>query len=158
MNKQALTFLSLFSLILMLSIYYILLPPVDTTLPVNDIVQNENEDTIDFSALKDDLETRRNNEVAGYNAIIASSSSSVAQITEALEKIDMVNVNKELENQLTTSIKELGYEEVFVELSDQVARINVKKENGTSEEVTKIINTSYQLLDSKYLIEVKFIS
>lgn len=158
MNKQALTFLSLFSLILMLSIYYILLPPVDTTLPVNDIVQNENEDTIDFSALKTDLETRRNNEVAGYNAIIASSSSSVAQITEALEKIDMVNVNKELENQLTTSIKELGYEEVFVELSDQVARINVKKENGTSEEVTKIINTSYQLLDSKYLIEVKFIS
>ncbi|MBS5115209.1 MAG: SpoIIIAH-like family protein [Erysipelotrichaceae bacterium] len=158
MNKQALTFLSLFSLILMLSIYYILLPPVDTTLPVNDIVQNENEDTIDFSALKDDLETRRNNEVAGYNAIIASSSSSVAQITEALEKIDMVNVNKELENQLTTNIKELGYEEVFVELSDQVARINVKKENGTSEEVTKIINTSYQLLDSKYLIEVKFIS
>ena len=30
MNRQAITFLTLFSLILVLSIYYILLPPEDT--------------------------------------------------------------------------------------------------------------------------------
>lgn len=158
MNKQALTFLSLFSLILMLSVYYILLPPLDNNLPVNEIVQDKSNETINFDNLKTELEERRSNEIAGYNAIIASSTSSVSQITDALEKIDMVNINKELENKLTVSINELGYDEVFVELSDQVARVNVKKETGTSEEVTKIINTSYQFLDNNYLIEVKFVS
>ena len=37
MNKQAFTFLTLFSLILVLSIYYIMLPPTSQ----NEVVQND---------------------------------------------------------------------------------------------------------------------
>ncbi len=95
--------------------------------------------------------------MAGYNSIIASSSSDVSQITSALQKIEDVNKNQDIENRLVNAIKELGYEEVLVEINDQVVRVNIKKQESTNEEVSKIINLVYETIDSKLLVEVKFV-
>lgn len=157
MNKQALTFLSLFSLILMLSIYYILLPPIDVVLPVDGQIEQNGVEVIDFQVLRENLASLRDEEVASYNEIISSSTSSLDQISDALNKISTVNTRVDIEKKLTESIKQLGYDDVFIEISDQIARISIQNKKGTTDEVTVIINTAYNQLDSKYLIEVKFV-
>ncbi|WP_041139296.1 SpoIIIAH-like family protein [Beduini massiliensis] len=161
MNKQALTFLSLFSLILMLSVYYILLPPIENTLPVSEPVEQEQEPEnkeADFDSMKSDLDERHNSEVAGYNAIIASTDSNIDQVSEALENIDMVNVNKELEKTLSKQVKDMGYNDAFVEISNKVIKVTIKKEKGEAGEVAKIINAIYASTNNSYLVEVKFIA
>ena len=55
MNKQAITFLSLFSLILVLSVYYIMLPPASNL--DQDITVNEQEsETYDVAKMQEELE------------------------------------------------------------------------------------------------------
>lgn len=161
MNKQALTFLSLFSLILMLSIYYILLPPMETTIPVNSsetVEQTTVDETVDFNALQSELDDRYSSQVAGYNAIIASSESTIDQISQALENIDMINVNKELEKNLTEQIKQLGYNDAFVEVDNKVIKVTIKKDKGEASEATAIMNAIYNATNNSYLVEVKFIA
>ncbi len=159
MNKQALTFLSLFSLILMLSVYYILLPPIENSLPVSDPVeQTPIEEGTDFNDMKSNLDERYNSEVAGYNAIIASIDSDVDQVSDALENINTINVNKELEKTLSIQIKELGYNDAFVEVSNKVIKVTIKKDKPEANEPAKVVNAIYASTNNTYLVEVKFIA
>lgn len=156
MNKQAITFLSLFTLILMLSIYYILLPPLDETIVVN-TEEGIVEEGVDMDALQSDLNKRQEEEVASLNAIIASSDSSMEEISLALESIDMINIEKELEKNIASEVKTLGYEEVFIEVDQKVVKVTIKEETSNSSEVMKVMNTVYRCVDQNYLVEVKFI-
>lgn len=160
MNKQALTFLSLFSLILMLSVYYILLPPIENNIPVGEVLKESPTEVAgqtDFESMKADLSKRYDEQVAGYNAVIASSQSDIDQVSEALENIDTVNVNKELEKSLMQQIKDLGYEDAFIEIDNKVIKVTIKKDKGDSNEVAKIINGIYNATNNSYLVEVKFV-
>ena len=80
MNKQAFTFLTLFSLILVLSIYYIMLPPSS-----NQEVVTNTQTTIE--QLQQQLNKKRDDIIAKNNEIIAKESSTSDSINEALETI-----------------------------------------------------------------------
>ena len=100
MNKQAFTFLTLFSLILVLSIYYILLPPVS-----NEESVIENLTTI--QQLQQQLDQKREDIIAKNNQIIAKESSTSDSINEALETISETKNITERESQIVDKIKEL---------------------------------------------------
>ena len=63
MNRQAITFLTLFSLILVLSIYYILLPPENT---VNEVAVN-NQEISQIEALQKNLDKEREDLISEKN-------------------------------------------------------------------------------------------
>ncbi|MFR2769441.1 MAG: hypothetical protein ACLTAI_14700 [Thomasclavelia sp.] len=71
MNRQAITFLTLFSLILVLSIYYILLPPENTA---NQVSLNDQE-VSQIEMMQKNLDKEREDLISKNNAIIASSKS-----------------------------------------------------------------------------------
>lgn len=151
MNKQAFTFLTLFSLILVLSIYYILLPPVS-----NDESVIENLTTI--QQLQQQLDQKREDIIAKNNQIIAKESSTSDSINEALETISETKNITERESQIVDKIKELGYQEAYVEIDNETVKITVLKKEATSLDASKVIKEVLSLIGEQYQVEVKFIS
>ena len=102
MNKQAITFLSLFTLILVLSVYYLVVPPID---------QQTNVQTKQLSkieVLQNQLNENHENTLAENNDVIASAKSSKKQIQEALTSIEKTNSDIETENTICKLLKEKG--------------------------------------------------
>ena len=105
MNKKVITFLSLFSLVLILSIYYVVSPfgenNLNNSLNVN---VNVNEELDEYFVA---LEVSKENEYQEYidkmNAIIASSEYTNQEKKEALENIEKRKAQQQLENKTTDS-------------------------------------------------------
>ncbi|WRK54899.1 hypothetical protein SD457_08640 [Coprobacillaceae bacterium CR2/5/TPMF4] len=96
MNRQAITFLTLFSLILVLSIYYVLLPPETET---NEVAVNSGE-LSQIEILQEELDQKRADLISENNAIIASSESSSDEIASALASISESKETAALEKKL----------------------------------------------------------
>ena len=78
MNKQAITFLSLFTLILVLSIYYLLVPPIDQ----GDTVSKKSLSRIEI--LQSELNKNHENKINDNNTVIASSKASEKEFQQHL--------------------------------------------------------------------------
>ena len=150
MNRQAFTFLTLFSLILVLSIYYIMLPPVS-----NEKVTSTSKTTIE--QLQEQLNQKREDIINKNNDIIAKESSTSTSISEALETISETKNLTEKEQNIVSKIKELGYQEAYVEIDQQTIKVTALKKEATSEDASKVINAVRNLIDETYQVEVKFI-
>ena len=150
MNKQAFTFLTLFSLILVLSIYYIMLPPSS-----NQEVVTNTQTTIE--QLQQQL-NKRDDIIAKNNEIIAKESSTSDSINEALETISETKNLGEKEKSIVAKIKELGYQDVYVEIDNQTIKVTVLKKDATQSDASKVIKEVLKLVGDNYQVEVKFIS
>ena len=101
MNKKVITFLSLFSLVLILSIYYVISPfgesntPIDNNVNVN--VNLNNEEDAYFVSLEVAKEEDYDSYIEKMNAIIASSEYSNDEKKIALENIEKRKAQRELE-------------------------------------------------------------
>ena len=151
MNKQAFTFLTLFSLILVLSIYYIMLPP-----SYNQEVVTNTQTTIE--QLQQQLNKKRDDIIAKNNEIIAKESSTSDSINEALETISETKNLGEKEKSIVAKIKELGYQDVYVEIDNQTIKVTVLKKDATQSDASKVIKEVLKLVGDNYQVEVKFIS
>lgn len=151
MNKQAFTFLTLFSLILVLSIYYMMLPPES-----QDNTVSKTETTI--QQLQQQLDQKREDIISKNNEIIAKESSTSESINEALETISKTKTLGEKEKNIISKIKELGYEEVYAEIDNQTVKVTVLKKDATQANASEVIKAVLDLVGENYQVEVKFIS
>ncbi len=151
MNKQAFTFLTLFSLILVLSIYYIMLPPVSKEESVT-----QNKTTIE--QLQSQLDKKRDDIISKNNQIIAQESSTSDSINEALETISETKNIGEQEKKIVDKIKELGYQEAFVEIDGSTIKITVLQKEATQSDASKVIKAVLEIVGEDYQVEVKFIA
>ena len=162
MNKQALAFLTLFSLILMLSVYYVTLPN-DITAVISEETQQESTKTDDTSSadeegsttMQETIEKNLNEQINAATAVMAASDSSESEKQEALAKIEeLKNIQqqqKEIESKL--SAKKM---DTAVEISDGVCRITIFGIEENKENVNTAMNTAYQIVKDNYLLEVTF--
>ena len=150
MNKQAFTFLTLFSLILVLSIYYIMLPPTSQT----EVVQN---DISTIEQLQNQLDKKREDIITKNNEIIAKESSTSESINEALETISETKNVTEKEKSIVTQLGELGYQESYVEIDNQTVKITILKKDATQSDASNVIKEVLNLVGDSYQVEVKFI-
>lgn len=150
MNKQAFTFLTLFSLILVLSIYYIMLPPTSQ----NEVVQN---DISTIEQLQNQLDKKREDIITKNNEIIAKESSTSESINEALETISETKNMTEKEKSIVTQLGELGYQESYVEIDNQTVKITILKKDATQSDASNVIKEVLNLVGDSYQVEVKFI-
>lgn len=150
MNKQAFTFLTLFSLILVLSIYYIMLPSSET--------ENVATTASTITQLQEELDQKRDEIIAENNEIIAQESSTTEAINEALETISETKSLSEKEKDIVTMILELGYEEAYVEIDNKTIKVTIKKGDALASDASTVIKEILNLMGNEYQVEVKFIS
>ena len=154
MNRQAITFLTLFSLILVLSIYYILLPPENTA---NEVAVN-NQEVSQIEALQKNLDKEREDLNSENNAIIASSESDSDKIASALATISEAKETAALEAKITKTVNEAGFKNVFVEVENKTVKVVVDKKDGSGNDANSIIKAIMEETKNEYQVEVKFIS
>ena len=116
MNKQAFTFLTLFSLILVLSIYYIMLPPNQNEKTVTQTQTNNWTVTKNSWIKKEKILLKKTNE------IIAKESSTSDSINKALATISETKNIGEKEKSIVAKVKELGYQDAYVEIEIKQSR------------------------------------
>ncbi len=155
MNKQAITFLSLFSLILVLSVYYILLPPLTSTDANIDIVSS---DQSEIEILQIALDNKRNDVINENNTVIASTQSDNQKIQEALETISKTKDTIAKEKEIIEHLKGQGYQNSFVEISEKNIKVVVEKTDGTISDANAIIKNLLSIYNSEYQVEVKFVA
>lgn len=151
MNKQAVTFLTLFSLILVLSIYYIMIPPVSNEKNVSSTIST-------IEKLQNQLDKKRENLISKNNEIIAKETSTSESISKALETINTTKDLGEKEKDIAKKIKSIGYTKVFVEIDSKTIKITVPKKDHNKADASKIIKEILAMVGDDYQVEVKFIN
>ncbi len=157
MNKKIITFLSLFSLVLILSIYYVVSPFGENLVNSNNVNVNVNiNNEIDeyFASLEVNKEDNYQNYIDEMNAIIASSDYNNDEKKEALENINKMNNLKVLENKTINELKNLGYDKLFMEVSKIEIFVIIKYEDFTNLDAAKIMSTIYKNFGNNYSIEI----
>ena len=134
-NKKSLWFLTLFSLILVLSIYYITMPSeLLLTTNKNNITIGEKEDkevNIDVEesnllvALRVEADEEMSKEIEDLKLILTNSESSVDDKNKAYEKIKKLNDNRGEEEKLESQIKENYKLDSFVKINNNQIHVTV---------------------------------
>lgn len=168
-NKKSLWFLTLFSLILVLSIYYITMPSEllltgGTNIASSDDTteSNSSEPTINIEesdllvALRVESDEEMAKEIDELQLVLTNADSSVEEKNKAYEKIKDLNNNRGEEEKLETQIKETHKLESFVKIKGDNISVIVKSSehsNSIANNIMRTIQSNYET--SKY-ITVKF--
>lgn len=158
MNRQAITFLSLFSLILVLSVYYVMLPPVGTNETEVTINEQTNEDEEKKDKLQEQLDEQREENIKENENVISSNSSSSDDVSDALEAIDETKAMQSDEKNVKEALKNAGYTETFIEVQKKTIKVTVTKKDASNDDAVAIMNIVLATTDQKYTPEIKFVS
>lgn len=168
-NKRSLWFLTLFSLILVLSVYYITMPSellltngsnyTDNSNKKgnddNQVVVEVSESTI-LVALRVEADEQMLNEVDNLKGILTNVESTVDEKNNAFEKMKLLNVIRGEEEQLESKILEQYKLKSFVKVDgDQIRVVIASKEHDVSlaNNIMRLVQESY---NTKMYISVKF--
>ena len=163
-NKQGLWFLTLFSLILVLSVYYITMPnelfltnnnsnsETDDTKKVNTEIEESNYLTV----LKIELETERDELMQELEQVLNSTDSTTVDKNNAYEQIKNLNTLKGLEESLETKIKNNLKLNSFVKATDKEVSVVVEQEKHDVKIANEIMRLVQKEFDNPISISVKF--
>ena len=161
-NKKNLWFLTLFSLILVLSIYYITMPDelLLTTNTKKVVKNNTPEITLNSSdilvSLRVDSDATMEKEIEELQLILTNADASVDEKNVAYEKIKKLNNNRGEEEKLEKLIKEKFNLESFVKINDGEINITIKSNDKGNIEANKIMRSIQETYDTKKYITIKF--
>lgn len=165
-NKKSIWFLTLFSLILVLSVYYITMPS-ELLLNTNGNYQNKKEENISNTSkeestylvsLKVSKEEELLKEMENLQLILTNDNASINEKNEAYNKMKDLNKNKAEEEKLEKLIKDTYNLEGFVKIKANQIEVVINSNEKSTDLANKImrkIQENYQ--DEKY-ITVKFIN
>lgn len=161
-NKKNLWFLTLFSLILVLSIYYITMPS-ELLLSGNVIEEKKEveptvsiEESNELVALRVESDEKVNKEIEEQREILSKSDSSVEDKNKAYEKIKKLNSNRSEEEKLENDIKEKNKLDSYVKISDDAINITIKSSEKSESLANKVIRTVQSNYKEQKYITVKF--
>ncbi len=158
-NKKGVWFLTLFSLILVLSVYYITMP---TELLINNKVTEKTEPTAktDESSILVALRVESNEEVEkemdSLKKIISDSKSSIEDKNAAFEKMKELNANRSKEEILEEKIKTTYKLESFIKIDNKLISVTVKSQKHDKELANNIMRSIQEEYTEKVKISVKF--
>ena len=168
-NKQSIWFLTLFSLILVLSVYYITMPnellmtnnssqteesKTKTTNKTEDVIIEESEI---ITALRVEAEEERTEEINALNETLNNSEASVEDKNNAFEKIKDLNSIKGKEQLLEKKIKDNFKLDSFIKIdNNNQIRVVVSGSEHSAELANNIMRSIQEDFDTKMYISVKF--
>lgn len=157
MNRQLVAFLSMFSLVLVLSVYYVLMPGRTNgeSAPVVNLVSDGDDPY--FETILLEQEENHNLVIEEQYEIVSSSEYSNAEKAVALETIAKEQEIMKNEKQLRELIIATGYPTAYVELTNEdQAYVLTISETKTLYEVSEIIFIVQEFLNSDIDVQVSF--
>ena len=166
-NKKSLWFLTLFSLILVLSIYYITMPSelLLTSNTENLTTEEKNKDkevNIDVEesdllvALRVESDEEMTSKIEELQLILTNADSSVEDKNKAYEKIKELNDTRGIEEKLETQIKENYKLDSFVKIKDNQIKVTINSSEHDEKLANNIMRTIQSNYDDSKYITVKF--
>ena len=166
-NKKSLWFLTLFSLILVLSIYYITMPSELLLTTGTNITNKETDESIEeptinieesdlLVALRVESDEEMAKEIEELELVLNNAESSVEEKNKAYEKIKDLNNNRGEEEKLETQIKETHKLESFVKIKGNNISVIVKSSEHSNNIANNIMRTIQSNYDTTKYITVKF--
>ena len=164
-NKQNLWFLTLFSLILVLSVYYITMPNdlLTTATKENDVAESSTtktketvEETSSLIAMRVSLEEERQNEMDVLQEQLTSDTISSEEKNNAYEKLKYLNEIQGKEESLEKQIKKEYKGDCFVKIDNSnasVVCISDKHDSNLANNIMRLIQGEYK---TKMYTTVKF--
>lgn len=174
-NKKSLWFLTLFSLILVLSVYYITMP--NELLLTNNNIQLEeenNDETTNSQKDKDDnvsvlveessvlvalrveADEAMLKELEGLKQILTNTETTVEEKNNAFEKMKDINVTRGEEEELEKQILEEFKLKSFVKINGDQIRVVVASDKHDTQLANKIMRSIQSHYTNKMYISVKF--
>lgn len=162
-NKQSVWFVTLFSLILVLSIYYITMK--DSSL--ESILNGTNEDTsspvsvqVEESSLLVSLRVEEEQavleEMQNYQDVLLDNSTTTEEKNAAYNNLMALQTKKSDEEKIEKTIKETYNLECFAKIKEDTISIVVGNSEHSSTTANNIIRTVQSLFDEEKYITVKF--
>ncbi len=161
-NKKGVWFLTLFSLILVLSVYYITMP---TELMITQNIDNKEEktkptvkteDSSILVALRVEEDENIEKEIESLKKIISNSESSIEEKNTAFEKMKELNANRSKEEILEEKIKATHNLKSFVKIDDKTISVTINDKKHSVELANKIMQTIQEEYEEQMKITVKF--
>ena len=170
-NKRSLWFLTLFSLILVLSVYYVTMPSelllgnnsnyTKTTLEEETEEKQESptvqiEESDILTALRVEANDQMLNEIEELKTIMTSEDASVDEKNNAFEKMKALNITRGEEETLEKKIEEEYQLKSFVKIDGDQIRVVVASDKHDTSLANNIMRSIQENYDKKMYISVKF--
>lgn len=161
-NKKGVWFLTLFSLILVLSVYYITMPP--ELLISNNKLNNSDESTPVVNmeessilvALRVEADEEMDAKINEFKKIVSDSESTVEEKNEAFEKIKELNSNRSTEETLENKIQNEYQLQAFVKIEGNNIEVIATSSEHNVDLANKIMRLVQSNFDTSKNITVKF--
>lgn len=167
-NKKSLWFLTLFSLILVLSVYYITMPN-ELLLTANMNNKKDTESTKKVSAetdadtesaelvaLRVESDEKMLDEMTELKTVLTNSKSTAEEKNEALTKMQNLNKNKGTEEQIEENIKNTNNVDAFVKIENSDVTVVIDSTKHDKKIANEIMKTVQNSFDTTVNITVKF--
>lgn len=176
LKKQTVWLLTMLSLIIVLSVYYVTSPDqsasdqmvsdqtkqADKQADVNKDKKSAIKSTItsedklaDYRLAKADDRKKLANE---YQSVISSSDGSTVEASKAYDKLEALKTLANNENLLEDMIKNKGFADALVSTNQESQSVNVyvTTDNLSSKQATTIVNLAHKYLGNDKLVSVKY--
>ncbi len=155
-NKKSIWFLTLFSLILVLSVYYITMPSelllnTNYTEPTVDI-----KETTALVALRVEAEEEMMKEFENLKIILMDDKTSVEEKNKAFEKMKSLNAIRGEEEKLEEKIKNKFNLESFVKIKNDQIEVVVKQKERSTSLANNIMRSIQEEYETNKYITIRF--
>lgn len=160
-NKKNLWFLTLFSLVLVLSIYYVTMPN-ELLLTSNGVEDGNNDKRLNvkessiISALKVEDNNSTLKEIGALKEILTKEDSSVDDKNKAFDALKLINQISSKEELLEEKIMNNYSLDSFVKIDGDQIRVVIESEMHDNDLANKIMKTIQKEFDTKQYISIQF--
>ena len=161
-NKKNLWFLTLFSLILVLSVYYITMPQELLVSNNSEIIEQENsivtniEEISVVEALKTEDNTNVLEEINKLKETIANQETTVEDKNEAFDAIKTLNQISSKEELLEEKVKTTYDLNSFIKIDGDQIRVVIDSDDHSNKLANNIMKTIQDNFDTKQYISIQF--
>lgn len=165
-NKKNLWFLTLFSMVLVLSVYYVTMPNelLITNNGNNEAVTSIDEDNNEVSVEESDVISALNVEddnqvlekIDDLKKTLTDANISVEQKNKAFESLKSINQNNSTEEKLENKLKEKYDKDCFVKIDNDQVRVVIGSNEHSTELANEIMRLVQEEFDKKMYISVQF--
>ena len=165
MNKKNLWFLTLFSLVIVLSIYYVTMPEDLLAASTSGITNNkennkevnmEVEESNTIAALKVEDTSKTNDALSELQEKLTNTTTSAEEKNSVYEQIKTINTNSGIEETIEKKIKEKYSCETFAKIEETSVKVVVDKCENSKKLANNIMRLVQEQFNNKMYISVQF--
>lgn len=163
-NKQKLWFLTLFSLILVLSVYYITMPSelLTTSKSTKNTTTENNTSNVSVSetdiltALQVEADEERAALAAEYNEILTNKDASTEEKNNAYDGLKQIDQIKAKEEELEKKLKDKLKLDSFIKIDSNNVSVTIKKKDHDYSLANSVMRLIQEEYENKMYVSVKF--